>query len=990
MKIKYIVLTVAIVVLCLVGCNKNNGQSSSESTPSSESTSIPYVKDPKISLNQSSVTFCVGEKFTLTANADGIENPTFLWTIDGDFDNGTVEFSQTGNEAVITAKKVGQTKLVAILTVGDNEYFKSVEVFVTEKSDVVLVLSDNIGFSNDGYYVKLSTLTSGDEQISVLPTVTAYKNNKTATYSDLSWVSGNPDVVSVSGNKFTSVSEGKTTVVGSLKIDGQTYSVEVEVEVTRPTIVLDEKFVVELEDLKTLDINSSIKGIAKDVLYNGQSVGSFDTQSKKVTLRKADLPKTATLMGEGRTLTIATTLANYEVEIDLYTKIIKNRDDFNNFTTVDNYAKRSSSNPAIWDGYFVLENDIIYDGQFISKIADLDSLWQAVEGEWFNGGLYGFRGVFDGKGHKIEGISIEKGSQMASVFGVLHIDGVIKNISFTKASVSANSSLVCMAGGGTVENIFIQYDSIGKGVQHIEGDGVTVNNHCGSFFSFKEPIATANVSNCVIDISSAEINENVSLKIVGSEYVTIKNTFVIGGTESVRKTSNATLSFSHVVDFVGDTNAQSRYKKFDEEFWSLEGGVPVSKTVYNEIKDLDVNFTTDIQMLISGTQYKFPVDNNYVLITSNSDKLKIESGIATVFEDVSGEVTVTATSLFNGKKTDTHTFTLKTVSASEFVDLTTEDTTAYYDISEDKVYFAELSSKFSDTVLYFVDGEFNASSFAKDGEEAKIMIAVCENSFVAFRCQSVTKVIAKAEDLHYIRRNYTVISYGNSGCYDGKLKGTYVLVNDIDCMGEVFADSGKYWENSRGFGGVFDGRGYTIKNLTVGKNGLFGTLSFAQIKNVKFTGVKLQGETAKDENGNEIEKGTYVGLLASCIFNTTVEDVYVEFEKTVYSEQLIGDCSGLLYYEKSFDSTFKNVTLDVSKVSVGYIAENHYDEVAYLSNEKSKFIDVTVILNSFDEIPVFAYHSPYGGKAGENIVERPDGIVIKDTNGNVYTGEGND
>jgi hypothetical protein len=31
-------------------------------------------------------------------------------------------------------------------------------------------------------------------------------------------------------------------------------------------------------------------------------------------------------------------------------------------------------NPAIWDGYFVLGDDIIYNGGFVSKIADISSL----------------------------------------------------------------------------------------------------------------------------------------------------------------------------------------------------------------------------------------------------------------------------------------------------------------------------------------------------------------------------------------------------------------------------------------------------------------------------------------------------------------------------------------------------------------------------------------------------------------------------------------
>ena len=979
MKKKHLILLTICALFSLTSCSLFGGtstesspapESSSESSSSQEEIVIP--QEPVISVNQDSVEICVGESYTLTAEAENIEAPAFTWAIDGDFPSDVVSLSQEGNVVTITALKTGATKLVASLEHEGHIYFRSVSVTVKEESDITLVVSDNVGFDDNGYHVDLSTLTTEDgDEISVVPLVTAYKNNKIVAMDSFTWTSGDSSIVTADGNKFTSVSEGTTDVVGVAVIGGEEYSVSVSVTVYRPTIALEEEFVVEVENLSTLTIHSNIKGIIKDVVYNGESVGEFNTQSKTITLEKDKLPKAAALLGEDRALYVETSLARYVAKMDIYTKIISDKAEFEEIATLAKAA--CSTNAAQWDGYFVLDNDIEYDGLFTSKIADMDSLWAAVEGNWSNGGLYGFKGVFDGKGHKIDGISIDNGRNLGGVFGVLHIEGVIKNVSFTNASVAANSSLVCGAGGGTVENVYVEYVSMGAGSQHYEGDG-SINTHCATFFGFKEPTSTANVSNCVIDVTKASFNTKTSIKIVGSEYVAIKNVFVIGGSETLRKASNATLAFSSVIDFVENTNAQGRYKKFDDAFWALADGVPISKCIYNDIYNKEVNFTESVESLLSGTEYKFALDNHYAKITVDSANVSIQSGTAIVADTVTdGErVTVTATSLFDATKTDTFTCTLATANYESFVDLTTKENHAFYDVTLNKVYFGDLASEVNGEVLYFVDTEYHAPTFAEVGAELQTLIAVTKDGFYKLHCQSVTKVIEKAEDLHYVRRNYTVSSYGNKGCYDSVLTGTFVLINDIDCTGLELPNTGNYWENSRGFSGTFDGRGYTISNLRVSTNGLFGTLTYATIKNVNFTNIKMKAG----------DQGAYVSLFATRAFNSVIENVSLHFAEYIASESVY-HTSGLMIYETSFDCQFNDITIDVSDVSgVKYVAECFYNaDLPYKSEQKSTYSNVTVIVASLDYAPVFAYKSAQD--KGSDVVDYPDGVTVKDVDGNV-------
>lgn len=975
MKHKHLVLLTILSALFLVGCSDEEqpqDSSSSNHVPpvsSSESSSEEIEEDtsgaPIVFVNQASVTICVGESYTLEATAENVDAPSFVWSIDGDSKDNVVSIVQTGNTAVITALSVGDTKLVASVEWEGHSYFETVQVVVKEDKDVTIVVSENIGFDENGYKVDLSTLsTENGDVTNVLATVTAYKDNRIAVAKNLSWQSLDETVVTIDGNNLRSVSEGQTKVVGSCEVDNQTYSVEITVNVYRPIIVLEENFVVETENLSGLSLQSDVKGVAQGVTYNGNNVGLFDAQRKLVTLQKDLLPKTAVEMGENCLFYVETSLARYAINVDLYTKILYTKDDFDNFASIAKNA--CSTNAALWDGYFVLGADIAYNGQYKSKLADIDSLWAAVEGNWSNGGLYGFRGVFDGKGHKIEGISIDNGSQIASVFGVLHIDGIIKNISFTHASVAANSGLVCSAGGGTVENIYIQYDSMGKGTQHYEGDG-SINTHCGSFFNYKEPTLTANVSNCIIDVSQTTFNNNTSIKIVGSEYVTIKNVFVIGGTEEIRGKSNATLDFSSMIEFVESTNAQGRYRKFDTEFWSQANGVAISNAVYEDVCDAEVNFTQPVAYLAAGTSYKLSLDNPYVSLTSNNDKLTFNANVVTIATDVSATetATITATSLFDSSKSVSISCQLKAVDLANCVDLT-QSGQVFYDVTLDKVYLAELDANVTDEILYFTNADYTAVTYGKDGDEAKTIIAIGANTCYKLQCLSVTKVLEKAEDLHYLRKDYTVSSYGNNGCYDGKIIGTFVMVNDIDCTGLELKDSGSYWESSRGFGGVLDGRGYTISNLAVGKNGLFGALAYATIKDVNFTDIRLKAA----------DQGVSVALFANRVFNTTIENVSMEFAEYVVGSDIY-HTSGLMFYETSFDNVFKNLTIDISKISgVKYLTECFYGaEVPYLSERKSTYENITVILANLEEKPAFAYNSAQG--TVEDIVEYPDGFTFQ-------------
>lgn len=106
-------------------------------------------------------------------------------------------------------------------------------------------------------------------------------------------------------------------------------------------------------------------------------------------------------------------------------------------------------------------------------------------------------------------------------------------------------------------------------------------------------------------------------------------------------------------------------------------------------------------------------------------------------------------------------------------------------------------------------------------------------------------------------------SIGQDG--DFPLDGTYILENDIDCDGQLYAPVGMDWQP---FTGSLDGRGHTISNITTDPNapigGVFGTVVGASITSLHIMGI--DGNTGNPNSGGLIGDATDV----------TISDVYAE------------------------------------------------------------------------------------------------------------------
>ena len=188
------------------------------------------------------------------------------------------------------------------------------------------------------------------------------------------------------------------------------------------------------------------------------------------------------------------------------------------------------------------------------------------------------------------------------------------------------------------------------------------------------------------------------------------------------------------------------------------------------------------------------------------------------------------------------------------------------------------------------------------GMATGIVSVVCETDgkLITFtNVLSVTKILRTAEDLRVL----------NAYTASGNITGYYILDGDVDCGGATYSATGR--DGTKAFAGTFDGRGYTIRNLKAGANGIFNLIVGGMVRNVNFEGVSI----IKDNYH-------FTGLLAGQSWgNTTIENISVKFDTIEWPiNNVLTDwaATGLLIARLSNASgtIFRNVTIDATGLAI--------------------------------------------------------------------------
>ncbi|MEC1715921.1 GLUG motif-containing protein [Schinkia azotoformans] len=168
------------------------------------------------------------------------------------------------------------------------------------------------------------------------------------------------------------------------------------------------------------------------------------------------------------------------------------------------------------------------------------------------------------------------------------------------------------------------------------------------------------------------------------------------------------------------------------------------------------------------------------------------------------------------------------------------------------------------------------------------------------------------------------------------LSGDYELVNDIDMSG--FGNFTPIGNSTTKFKGVFNGKGFKIKNITINISsqnvGLFGFAENATIQNVAIENANV---TSNMQN--------YVGILAGYTFTTTITNCYTsgQLKNGQYG---VGGLVG--YFGGTIENCFSHATV-IGKGRVGGLVGNIIDPTSYIKKSYSTgLVTVTPDPNLFN------------------------------------------
>ena len=251
---------------------------------------------------------------------------------------------------------------------------------------------------------------------------------------------------------------------------------------------------------------------------------------------------------DGKTITIAATLVS---------KVLKNATDYANWIKIANACETENQ---ILGGYFQLGANITVETMVTFERYDVD-------------GLYGFKGVFDGCGYALDGLTATGNAFISCMTK----DGVLRNIAFTNAKVAGESNFLCSGGLGTIENVYVQYVSISAG----SDNNGTIYNHC------RLGQEGGKITGIFVDASQAALSgTGASFRLIGGNNNGYNGIFAVCPENYTITQARDTGTFAdHAVcafaDFAGlkaNATTQGVLKGWNSTYWTIVDGVPVFVT----------------------------------------------------------------------------------------------------------------------------------------------------------------------------------------------------------------------------------------------------------------------------------------------------------------------------------------------------------------------------------------------------------------------------
>lgn len=842
-----------------------------------------------LSIDYASLDLLVGKVADVSAAVEykgaKVDGLVYSWTV---VDGAVCSVSPNGATATVKGLTAGSTTVTVSTThLGET---LTAEVEATVKNDVSLSV-DNLTLRDNKYILNLVTATpdgyNGDKTTSFAPVfkVEADGNAVSDAVVDVTVAEADKAVVEYNAEQGKLVAKGVGTATVSCVYThgGVEYKVEILVSVELPEVQLDKTFI--LETGRETCLIEGIDGVATSVKIDDVAVEFENTQQGIVLKNLAD-PAFGV-----HAIEVCTTTEKLTARAEIVTLAIANKADFDSIATV------ASKGDGVWDGYFVLVADINYDGTF-ATFCGLNHC-----AGW--GGTTGFVGTFDGRGYVVKNITISTDadgrSWFGGIFGVLGATGVVKNVGFVNATLSAGdaSAIVSDLCYGTISNVFVE-----------------VNNQGGQRCAAVARALYGTIENTIVYLTGSKpandgdfAGSNLALASFVYDGAKLNNCFSVGALELYRTGGDSPVAGAES-DKLKKFATLDEMKKhtFDDSWatvWSNVDGMPVFASYIDCVTvNVDNAIANDNAAKVDG---KLLIDGEFgyrYSLKTPVEGISIEGNVVTVTDAFDVEFTIVATCVFDPTVTTEKTFTTVGVPSVNLQQV--------FDVDKSKettvIVLDELDGK---TVVEVKIGEF-ALTFTQECKQ----LTIGGYADIAYG-EGVVKIMTdKALYNANVLSAWYVDSVDewNAEVTASQANPTdwnkyYVLAADLDYTGTKYvAPKGEQYGAVYGFKGTFDGRNHKIIGLTIRDtaNSFFGTVAMtATIKNVAFTNCAF---SYFDIDGTTFLSVNKSGIVADLLYGT-LENVFVQ-------GNLAGHwwCGGIAYFVGE-TATVKNCIVQADVIS---------------------------------------------------------------------------
>lgn len=823
----------------------------------------------------------------------------------------------------------GTTQFYISATVREKYVNKLVMVTVVEPVPVLYPTSSNVTAKDDGYSVLLSmqdtaTLSTSKNLVFGVTEGSTVTDNVAVVWQEITSTSVATVVESGGVYTFTKNIAGNGKWKGTYtSATGKTAEIILYVTISKVEQTISYNPTLVVEDLVALNVSGIITGDVTVATLDGIDVFS-SFSGTNLTLKKSAMPTQAKNMGVGREFVLETADCIYHATADVYTKIIKTKSDLNSFASIAR-TNGNFNSVGLLDGYFLLGANIDYNAVFTSptdtgEIYNKNNELKASTGDnslsWQTTSRYGFKGVFDGCGYNIDGLTVKaktSNSESGGFIGYLNDEGIVKNISFTNAGVYENCGLICAYGGGTVENISITFSSIGVG-NAIANNGVT-----GAFFTriISGFGTSATIKNCVVDAIGATINmpnqSASALRLGTAREKGIDNLIVLCDNATVLGNSGGTSKYSTYGELISSTDILA----LDSEYWTtIVGGVPFLK---NAIDTIDTSKTItasiDKSSIYAGENTSLNINERYYTIVADiPDGVEVtRNAIKTTANCKDANVTITVKSLLNDS---TATFTLSIIAVEHITgDGERADVNVIYDASNNGTFSVDLSefaNNLGDTIdSVTISGTQVGSGVAVTGNAITLNIDdITQNSVEGITLSMMTTknntTYSFDVNIKLIHQIGTAAVFEKIFSSNATLYATYKLINNITITTDYTAPGVTLY-------GTFDGDGYSLSGIRVRSNG--GSLG--AWSNRCFVASLEKSGTIKNIAFLEVELSEQAQFVRTVL--GTIENVYVGYKTFNFGSQVQKATFGNPFATNT--GTLRNVVVDFRSATVGGVTK---------------------------------------------------------------------